>query len=366
MKKILSLAAMFAVLSYASSASAEVKFGGEASVRLRDDFAHTKSTAGVTTNPQDQYFQYRVRLKPSADLGDGYYFKALVQNEAVAGSWQTLAASNTEQYNFQASQFYFGHNDESSHWVFGRIPLGSLDNPILDLTLYAIPGAGPQGTTLYPVDTPISTNHFDRLLGFNYGVKLGDGELNAVLVNFDNLSTPPTTTAPTNVERGLLNDGYGLVVSYKTKIGDVTVVPQAFATLTHLSDGRRPYSFGTQAFIPTGKSKVSLSGFYTANNNTIYDGSLKDYSGYIFRVKGESGSALAWIDYNKSKDSTNSKDYNNTFLWAQYKFGIHESAAGNFSLTPTLRYRLSSSKTAAGATTDNNLFRTELYATVTF
>ena len=322
MKKILSLAAMFAVLSYASSASAEVKFGGEASVRLRDDFGHTKSTAGVTTNPQDQYFQYRVRLKPSADLGDGYYFKALVQNEAVAGSWQTLAASNTEQYNFQASQFYFGHNDEGSHWLLGRIPLGSLDNPILDLTLYAIPGNGPQGSKLYSVDTPISTNHFDRLLGFNYGTKLGDGELNAVVVNFDNNSNTATYT-------GLLNDGYGLVVSYKSKIGDVTVVPQAYATLTHISDGRRPYSFGTQAFIPTGKSKVSLSGFYTADNNT-YNGTTWNYSGYIFRVKGESGPALAWIDYNKTKDSANSTDYNNTFVWAQYKFTVRDSAAVSY------------------------------------
>ncbi len=358
MKKILSLAGMFAVLSFTSSASAEVKFGGEVGIRLRDDFGHTKSASGATTDPQDQYFQYRVRLKPSADLGDGYSFKALVQNEVVAGSWQSLAANNTEQYNFQLSQFYFGHNDESSHWVFGRIPLGSLDNPILDLTLYALPGTGPQGSKVYPVDTPISTNHFDRLLGFNYGVKLGDGELNAVLVNFDNVST-------TTADRGLLNDGYGLVASYKTKIGDVTVVPQAYATLTHISDGRRPYSFGTQAFIPTGKSKVSLSGFYTADNNT-YNSTTWDYNGYILRAKGESGAALAWIDYNHTKDSANSTDYNNTFLWAQYKFGIHESAAGNFSLTPTLRYRLSSSKTAAGATTDNNLFRTELYATVTF
>jgi len=355
---MLSLAAMFAVLSYASTASAEVKFGGEFGVRLRDDFGHTKSATGGTADTQDQYFQYRIRLKPSADLGEGYYFKALVQNEAIAGSWQTLASSNTEQYNFQASQIYFGHNDESSHWVFGRIPLGSQDNPILDLTLYAIPGTGPQGSKLYPVDTPISTNHFDRLLGFNYGTKLGDGELNAVLVNFDNIST-------STADRGLLNDGYGFVASYKTKIGDVTIVPQAYATLTRISDGRSPYSFGTQAFIPAGKSKVSLSGFYTADHNT-YNAVTWDYSGYIFRVKGESGSALAWLDYNATKDNKNSVDYNNTFVWAQYKFSVRESAAGSFSLTPTIRYRLSSSKNASGATTDNNLFRTELYATVAF
>jgi len=358
MKRILSLAGLFAVLSYASSASAEVKFSGEVGIRLRDDFGHTKSTAGATTDPQDQYFQYRVRLKPSADIGEGYYVKALLQDETVAGGWQALAASNTEKYTLQASQFYVGHNDESSHWVFGRIPLGSLDNPILDLTLYAIPGVGPQGSTLYPVDTPISTNHFDRLLGFNYGFKLGDGELNAIIVNFDNISTGAANS-------GLLNDGYGAVASYKTTIGTVTVVPQLYATLTHISDGRRPYSFGAQAFIPVGKSKVALSGFYTADKNT-YNATTWDYSGYIFRVKGESGPALAWVDYNKTKDTQNSKDYNNAFLWAQYKFGVRESAAGSFSLTPTVRYRLSSSKTAAGLTTDNNLFRTELYATVTF
>ena len=80
MKRILSLAAMFAVLSYASPASAELKLGGEASVRLRDDFGH-KSTYGTKTSTEDQYFQYRVRLKPSADLGDGYFFKALIQNQ---------------------------------------------------------------------------------------------------------------------------------------------------------------------------------------------------------------------------------------------------------------------------------------------
>ncbi len=367
MKRILSLAAMFAVLSYASSASAELKLGGEAAVRLRDDFGNKRSAVGVKTSTEDQYFQYRVRLKPSADLGDGYYFKALVQNENPAGGWQGIYPNNTEQYNLQVSQFYFGHNSAESHWALGRLPLGSLDNPILDLTLYAIPGAGPLSTaassagsspTLYAVDTPISTNHFDRLFGFNYGVKLGDGELNAVLVNFDNVST-------TTADRGLFNDGYGFTAIYKTTVGDVTFAPQAYVTLTHLADNRSPYSLGAQAFIPVGKSKVALSGFYTADKNS-YRGSSFDYSGYIFRLKGESGPVLAWIDYNKTSDDHNNKDYNNTFVWAQYKVNVHESATGTFSLTPTIRYRASGSETHAGVTTQDNLFRTELYATVTF
>ncbi len=358
MKKMFSLAAMFAVLSYAAPASADVTINGEVGFRLRDDFGNTTSAANVKASTEDQYLQYRVRLKPSADLGEGFFLKALFQDETVAGGWRGLGttgatANNTEQYSIAASQFYFGHGDESSHWVLGRIPLGSLDNPILDLTLYAIPGTGPQGSKLYPVDTPISTNHFDRLLGFNYGTKIGDGELNAVIVNFDNISS-------TAADKGLFNDGYGFTANYKASIGDLTIVPQAYFTLTHLADGRAPYTFGSQAFIPAGKSKISLSGFYSANKTT---GS--DYSGYIFRVKGESGPVLAWVDYNSTTDNAGKTDYTNTFVWAQYVIKVQQSNKGTFSLQPTIRYRASSAKNAAG-TADNSLFRTELYATVSF
>jgi hypothetical protein len=373
MKKMFSLAAMFVALSYASPASAEVTLNGEVGLRLRDDFGNTTSAANVKANTEDQYLQYRVRLKPSADLGEGYFVKALFQNEGVAGGWNSLSANNTEQYQIEASQFFFGHADASSHWVVGRIPLNSLDNPILDLTLYAIPGTGPQGTKLYAVDTPIYTNHFDRLVGFNYGTKIGDGELNAVVVNFDNVSTPTTATSPATTDHGLFNDGYGFTVNYKANIGDVTFVPQGFVTLTHLADGRAPYSFGTQAFIPAGKSKISLSGFYTGDSNTgvqyvaAPNTTIKyDYSGYIFRVKGESGPVLAWVDYNRTKDNANTITYNNTFVWAQYVFKVQESNKGTFTLQPTIRYRASGSKTDAGVSTTNDLFRTELYATVSF
>ncbi|NTW83984.1 MAG: hypothetical protein HGB36_11565 [Chlorobiaceae bacterium] len=350
MKKLLSLLALFSVMSYAPNASAELKLNGEAGIRLRDDF-NDVDTYGVKTSKDDQYFQYRIRLKPSADLGNGYFFKALIQDESYAGGWSTVKDNNTEKYNLAVSQFYFGHNSENSHWQIGRLPLGSFDNPVLDLTLYAIPGTGPQGTKLYAVDTPISTNHFDRLFGFNYGVNIGKGEWNVIVVNFDN-------------QAEFFNDGYGLYTSFKAPLGKVTVVPQAYFTLTHLADGRNPFSFGAQVFIPVEKSKISLSGFYTADNNS-YKGNTYDYSGYILRVKAESGPILAWVDYNKTTDDRHNTDYNNTFVWAQYNFKIYESAAGKFNLTPTIRYRASSQKNALGQI-DNDLFRTELYATVTF
>jgi hypothetical protein len=352
MKKLLSLLALFAVVSYAPNASAELKLNGEAGIRLREDF-NDINDHGAKSSKDDQYFQYRIRLKPSADLGNGYFFKALIQDESYAGGWSTVTNNNTEKYSLAVSQFYFGHNSENSHWQIGRLPLGSFDNPILDLTLYAVPGTGPQGTKLYAVDTPISTNHFDRLFGFNYGVKIGKGEWNAIVVNFDN-----------NASSKLFNDGYGFYTSFRAPLGNVTVVPQAYFTLTHLGDGRNPYSFGTQVFIPVNKSKISLSGFYTADNNTYY-GNSYDYSGYIFRVKAESGPFLAWVDYNKTTDDKNNKDYNNTFVWAQYNIKVHESATGTFSLTPTIRYRASTQHDSTGKL-DNDLFRAELYATVTF
>jgi hypothetical protein len=353
MKKLLSLLVLFAVVSYSPNASAEIKFNGEAGIRLRDDF-YSINDHGSKSSPSDQYFQYRIRLKPSADLGNGYFFKALIQDESYAGAWTKIAANNTEIYKLGISQFYFGHNSENSHWLIGRLPLGSFDNPILDLTLYALPsGALTSTSTIYAVDTPISTNHFDRLFGFNYGVKVGKGEWNAIVVNFDN-----------NASSKLFNDGYGFYTSFRAPLGNITVVPQAYFTLTHLGDGRNPYSFGTQVFIPVNKSKISLSGFYTADSNSYY-GNSYDYSGYIFRVKAESGPFLAWVDYNKTTDDKNNKDYNNTFVWAQYNIKVHESATGTFSLTPTIRYRASSQKDVTGKV-DNDLFRAELYATVTF
>ena len=78
---MLSLAAMLAVLSYASPASAELKFGGDAAIRLRGSFSDTElNDASVDNNEDDLLFQYRVRLKASADLGSGYFFKAMVMS----------------------------------------------------------------------------------------------------------------------------------------------------------------------------------------------------------------------------------------------------------------------------------------------
>jgi hypothetical protein len=382
MKKMLSLAAMLAVISYASPASAELKIGGDASVRLRSDFADTERNNVNTLSSDELKFQYRIRLKAAADLGSGYFFKALVQSEqsqshatdapythaSTAGGWAEIGASNGGAYNLEVSNFYFGRVLESSHYSIGRLPLNSFNNPIFDLAYYAVPAGGYNGITA--IDVPVATYNFDRVFGLNYGTKVGSGDLNATLVVANN----NITTGDSHLEGdGLFNDGYILHVAYKTTIGDVTVEPQAVISLTDLQGGTyaniSPNTFGANATIPAGGSKIGLSGFYTVCKDTDPNilRSKVDYTGYLLRLKGESGPVMAWIDYNRTEDQSPDLNvtYDNLFVWAQYNVKVHESATGTFSVTPTIRYRASGSDDGV-TKRDFDQLRGELYATVTF
>ena len=381
MKKMLSLAALCAVLSYASPASAELKLSGDAAIRGRADFKNNSTT-------DDIKYQYRVRLKAAADLGDGFFFNAMAQNEEVAGGWTTIsgigastasvpvvpaitgATNNTERYPFELSNFYFGRKQGCCQYKIGRLPLNSLSNPIFDLAFYAVPTEYSQ-SGIYAVDIPVATNNFDRLFGLNYSTKLGDGDLNTSVFVLDNNSTSANTAATGD---GLLNDGYALHVSYKNQLGDVTIEPQVLISLTDVQGTRykkiSPNTFGANATIPAGDSKIGVSAFYTMCKDsngatTSLAPANVDYNGYLLRLKGESGPAMAWIDYNHTSDKLANVTYNNVFVWAQYNFKLHEGSS-NVNLTPTVRYRASGRDVAGASTVANNQLRAELYTTVTF
>jgi len=399
---MLSLAAMLAVLSYASPASAELKFGGDAAIRLRGSFTDSELNNVHTDNEDDLLFQYRVRLKAAADLGSGYFFKTMIQSEedakgaAVAGGWAGVGNGNVGAYNLEISNFYFGRMMEESHYMIGRLPLNSFNNPIFDIALYPVPGALPitgapivrfTGSSITAVDVPVATYNFDRIFGLNYGTKVGGGDLNATLVVFDN-AVGDDYSATDLKGNGLFNDGYALHLAYKTTIGNVTFEPQAIITLTDGNGSNylnvSPNTFGANLTIPAGKAKIGLSGFYTVcddsdgarvtqrdpanpSNIAAYAPAHVDYSGYLLRLKGEVGPFMAWIDYNQTDDNTvgNEAEYDNLFVWAQYNFKVYESAMGTFSLTPTVRYR-ASGQDQFGVEKDYSQLRTELYATVTF
>ncbi len=81
MKRVLSLATMLVALSYASPASAEVKLGGDVSVRLREVSNNTANKKAYDNLSS----AYRLRLNAAADLEGGYIFRALISNEAPNG-----------------------------------------------------------------------------------------------------------------------------------------------------------------------------------------------------------------------------------------------------------------------------------------
>jgi hypothetical protein len=375
MKKMLSLAAMLAVLSYASPASAELKIGGDFSVRARAEF-NSKDPGNNAAD--DLMFQYRLRLNGAADLGDGYFFKTMLMSEEpfatsgnAAGGWRTVGGSAASfnvdaPYSLSVSQAYFGRNLKDSNYKIGRIPLNSFNNPIFDLTLYPT----------QPLDTPVNNYGYDRLFGANYGTKVGDGTLNATLVVLDNSSNDVAAGLEDN---GFLNDGYALSLAYAFTAGDVTIEPQIFAVLTNadvnlspttasFAPDANPFTFGAMLSTPVGNSKISGGAFYTSASEKLNNLENADYSGYLIRVKGESGPFMAWIDYNKTTDDlagAATKDYTNTFLWAQYKHVVYKGAASSFSLQPTLRYR-AQDKEVNAVQTDTATVRGELVATVTF
>ncbi len=377
MKKMLSLAAMFAVLAYASPASAELKLSGDASMRLRGQFTSSDNNVSAEDKEDDLNFAYRLRLKAAADLGDGYFVKALLTTDNAASGWNTVGSDNgvtnasldttilnSNEPSIEISQLYFGRMQENCHYMVGRLPLNSVNNPIFDLTLYPFA----------PVDIPVATFNMDRVYGLNYGGKIGSGEANATLVVFDN-STRDDSSAEGD---GLFNDGYALHLSYKDKLGDVTVEPQAIIGLTNLSgldySEVTPNTFGLNLSVPAGSAKIGMSAFYTVCDDEGFytDGGAAanvDYSGYLLRLKAETGNFMAWVDYSQANDKTDNldDDYSNLFVWAQYNFKVYESAAGSFNLTPTVRYWAAGSENnVTSSETDYSRLRTELVATVTF
>ena len=382
MKKMLSLAAMFAVLASASPAHAELKLSGDAGVRLRDvsyfGDADQLSVSGSASD--DAVFQYRVRLNAAADLGNGYFFKALLQNEHLgtgtfgggqpyiiaAAGWQSVGYANTEEINVDVSNFYFGRMLENCHWMVGRLPLNSFNNPIFDLSTYPT----------QPLGNPVFNLNFDRVYGGNYGVKIGDGMLNTTLVVLDNESGDNTSAEGD----GLFNDGYALHLDYKVNVGNVTLEPQFLTILTNsdiwTQDMRgagyivnkkvTPYTFGALVGVPAGDATLTFGGFYTNCDDTTPNSSINvDYDGYLFRVKGEIGNFMAWYDYNHTTDDANDVKYTNHFVWAQYKIPVYSSAAGSITVQPTVRYLASKQDDGSNKVSGERL-RTELWATVKF
>ncbi|UZJ38293.1 hypothetical protein [Prosthecochloris sp. SCSIO W1103] len=365
MKKLVSLVFALAMMAtFVTTSEASVKFSGDAMVRPRYESYEFKGD--FNKQADDLYWLYRVRLHVAADLGEGYYAKAMLASEspgwfAAVGGKGSFPETLAE--DFGISQFYFGRMMEHSHYTMGKMPLNSLNNPIFDLAVYPF----------QPLEIPYFLYNNDRVFALNYGTKVGPGELNATLCVLDNDMQ----------EDDVFEDSYAIHLTYKTNIGDVTIDPQILAAITdsdligshsmynpvrivsgvdHRGDYENitPWTFGTNVVIPAGDTKFTLSGFYT-----YVDEDDVNYDGYLFRVKAQHGPVTAWIDYNSTEDESygRSDDYANMFVWAQYNYKVYESAMGSFTLSPTVRYLSSEFNNDS---IEFNRLRTELWAQVKF
>ncbi|NTV08091.1 MAG: hypothetical protein HGA81_05745 [Chlorobium limicola] len=364
MKKKLLLAVVLVLLAPSAPAAAELRFGGEVGVRLRGEFTDSDFN-GLNDDEDDLSFQYRIGLHAAADLGSGYFFKALIQNESgMSGGWQTIGDNNSESYELDVSNFIFGRALENSMYALGRLPLGSVENPIYDVLLYPA----------LPSDIPVATFNLDRFFGGNYKTKIGPGTFSTTLVVVDNNSQDDSG----NEGDGLFNDGYAFLAAYKTHIGKVVVEPEFVTLLTNCSMAYQngmvfkpsvsPMAFGANLSVPLDEATIGLSAFCTMADDTVPNtGENVDYSGYFLRIKAEKGPFTAWFDYSAMTDRSASVDidYTNAFLWAQYRIPVFESATGRFNLTPTVRY-LASSREEGSLDIDNSRLRLELYSTMTF
>ncbi|NTV01751.1 MAG: porin [Chlorobiaceae bacterium] len=357
MKKMLSLAAMFAALSYAAPASAAVNFSGDAGVRVRNESYSGTTVTSATRDANDLLSQYRVRLNAAADLGDGYYFKTMITQENAGGGWVTV--DGTTPYNLQISNLYFGRQTADNGFAFGRLPLNAFNNPVFDITLFPF----------QPLENPVANALMDRVYGLNYNTKFLSGNLRGTLVVLDDASKNNTG----DEANGKLNDGYAIHLAYTDKIGDVTVEPQFIRAITHGAVGTyaevTPWTAGANVTVPAGDLKIGLSGYYTAGKSSTHvaANANADYNGYEFRVKGEYGNLLCFWDYNHTTDKATATEgkYTNNFVWASYKIPVHKSATGSLTIQPTLRYL--TNKAEGGVTNVNQQrLRTELWATVTF
>ena len=351
---MLSLVFALVLLAQAAPATAEIKFSGDAQVRPRGEFTDIDGL----DDKDDMKYYYRLRLRAAADLGDGFFAKALISSE-TPGWLVSVGDGNSETYDLGVSQLYFGRMMENSHYMMGRLPLNSFNNPVFDISMYPF-----QATEI-----PTFIYNNDRLYGFNYGTKVGPGELNATLCVLNNDMT----------ENDVFEDGYALHVAYKTNIGNVTFEPQLLAALTDADiaggayipgasagnvgyDNVTPFTLGANVTIPANETTFSLSGFYTWADRETASHDV-DYSAYILRIKAQNGPITAWLDYNAADDDTDGAgdDYSNMFIWAQYNWKVHESSMGSFTIAPTVRYLATDYNDA-----EASRLRTELWASVSF
>jgi len=362
MKKTILLIIFLCGLYYWHPLKGEIKFNGDARVRPRLD---QKYNDGEKSS-QDFYYLYWARLWMTAEMTDGWYFKALLAADGPANfigkfgmptydgisSWSgSKAAHSGYRGALRFGELHFGRQCEKWGYSLGILPFNALKNTELDLHFYPISTS----------DIPYLILNMNSAAGFRGYYQLGPGKIEAT-VSVDNneseivrvAATPADTSyqwvhddngghwitniTPASSEEVIkARDTYSLFLNYNFAINNFYLQPTFIKTFANENEAA-PLSFGVNmAFPQIAQFKLS-SGIYATYQNIggtdRYQGSM--IHGKLARTIGP-GSLVCWADYKNVKFTQDSDPFHTTYLWFMYKYTVYQSDQGAFVLAPTYR-----------------------------
>lgn len=333
------------LVTFLSFIIADINFSGDARVRPRLDV----KDYGTDKSSMDLYYLYRARLNVNADIGEGWFFKAKLGTNSVAG--MTKMGDDNTKYTYI-------DKDKSDYYLSGDQPggIGSIRPKVSFLNLYY--GLKKENFGIwggaFPIKyTPALDIHFysDKVVDipwllFNNGSSVGFAgyiyKMNWFLSIDENKTETNKDMTDADPEKHMNEknmDSFTLGLDFPLKWNDMLdLQPRALISFAN-ADEPWPMTFGTD---------FNIRSFFGINPQMSYHITKqflnKDYKYTIthIRVKLDrkfgSGKLTVWADLASHLDETNENDVTDyTFLWIDYKCQLFESDFGSVSLKPTIR-----------------------------
>jgi len=324
------------IFGIATVGFSQIAISGDARVRPRMDVkdwgGYRISEEDSTLRTVDNYYLYRARLNIKADIGKGWFFNTKLGTNSAAywtgkfgtgdiPSGSSLLSAGRGSLSFM--ELYFGLKKENYGFQMGLIPVSGIANPVLDLHFYPT----------IVVDIPWLIFNNNAAHGFNAFYKVGPGIVNATIL-MDNNDTQEVEYS--EGEPYEAKDQTSFMLNYGMKIGGISVTPWFIKTVAD-EGAAAPMTYGANAVGPKIAGFTPAFSYFMTSQQV--EGTQK-YSGNILRTKISGkvgpGSVCLWYDM-ASTELDGGDTHNFSYIWAHYKYVVHKSDKGEFSIKPTVR-----------------------------
>ena len=305
---------------------AEINFSGDARVRPRLDI----KDYDTDKSSMDLYYSYRARLNVDADIGEGWFFKAKLGTNDVAGmvemgeeSQFNNGMSNPNSFRPQVSflNLYYGIKKENFGFWGGAFPIKY--NPSLDLHFY------PNKV----VDIPWLLWNNGSTTGFaGYIYKLN------WFISLDENKKETNKDLEINIDEKNM-DSFTLGIDFPLSWNHMlSIHPRALFSFDN-TDEPWPMTFGADFNIRSFLGITPQISYHLTKQfiNEDYKYSLTHIRLKLDRNFG-SGKLTFWADLASHMDEINDNYTTNyTYLWIDYKCQLFKSDLGSVSIKPTIR-----------------------------